>query len=72
MKLVKTLEYSGSNGRVFRHTEQVCRTQIKGIDPQSMSERDMQLIVNDADLKFDKLRFAKQRYFKLEDLQFAS
>lgn len=26
MKLEKTIELSGSNGRVFRHTEQVCRT----------------------------------------------
>jgi hypothetical protein len=59
MKLVKTVEYSGSNGRVFRHTDQVCRAQIKGIDSQSDGERDIELIINDGDLKFDTLRFAK-------------
>lgn len=59
MKLVKTIEYSGSNGRAFRHTDQVCRTQIQGIDPLSTIERDIELIINDGDLKFDKLRFAK-------------
>ena len=53
MKLVKTVEYSGSNGRVFRHTDQVCRTQIKGIDSQSDGVRDIEMIIDDGDLKFD-------------------
>ena len=32
----------------------------------------MKLLLNDADLKFDSLRDHKQRYFRHEDLKFAS
>jgi len=39
---------------------------------QGTAERAVKLVLSDADLKFDSLRDHKQRYFRPEDLKFAS
>lgn len=75
VKLVKTLECRGSNGRTFSHEMQVARREYPGI-PAGLStdgyEREITLIINDGNLEFDRLRCHKERNFKPEDLNFAN
>jgi hypothetical protein len=69
------LECRGSNGKIFKHEVQIARKEIGGIKAGQTTEgyeREASLLIHDESLKFDRLRWYKERNFKPEDLKFAS
>jgi hypothetical protein len=74
IKLVKTLECRGSNGKIFKHEVQIARKELPGIAAGQTTEgfeREASLLINDGNIEFDRLRCQKERNFKPEDLKFA-